>query len=190
MLCDRGWLVRRQQIALPICEVHKIVAPEYQVDEPLNVAAADGPRAVRTIAQERGLSFWNRIGEFHFADAFQKAESAFEHRFAECDPRSESVEDDFATAVQPSGIINSVAAHRSREQLAHVIARHPGLQIRGIAKGLEIQLLDRFMQKNSDVAATGQVEAVGAPIARGDTGFESVWGCRLQRGLRLDGQDA
>ena len=113
----------------------------------------------------------------------QPAEPAFEHRFAECDPRGEGVENNFATAVQPSGIINSVAAHRFREQLAHVVARHPGLQIRGIAKGFEVELLDRLMQENSDVAAAGQIDAVGARIDRVDAGFEVVGLGRLQRSI-------
>ena len=81
-----------------------------------------------------------------------------------------------------------MAAHGSREQLEHVAARHPGLQIRGIAKGFEIQLLDRLMEKNSDVATTGQIDIFCARIDRVDTGFEIVGLRRLKRSIRFDDQ--
>src|SRR5579863_7643906 len=130
----RGCVVRLQQVALPIGEVHKLVALEYQVDKSLDEAPTDCPRSVRSVAQQVVMSFGNRIGELHFADILQPPESAVEYGITERDSRSERVEHDFAATVQPSWIVNAVSAHRAREQFAHIVARHPGLQIGRIAE--------------------------------------------------------
>src|SRR5208337_413151 len=60
--------------------------------------------------------------------------------------------------------------------------------MRCVVKGFEIKLLDRLMQENANLAATGQIDVVGARLESVDAGFEFIGLRRLKGRVRFDDQ--
>src|SRR5215469_1462779 len=133
---------------------------EDKVDKAFEVAALDPPFAASSPGEHRMTSLGNRIDELHLTHAAALVQRRQDAALADRDWRGKGIEHHFRAALEP-GFFHLITMHRRAKHSHDIISFAPGGKVGRLRKRLHRDLLDRFMEKNANLATARQIALVG-----------------------------
>src|SRR5580704_4141501 len=147
---DRIASVGGKKIALPVGKVVHAIVLEDKIDKPLEIAAVDEPLTIRCGLQQPMRALGNRINEFHLPHIATFIKRTNPASFRGCNSRSQRVENDFGSALEPPRVGHLVPAHRIGEKPFDRFLRAPGANVLHRQERIQVEFFDNLMEENPD----------------------------------------